>query len=126
MFSWLTGESKPPAYPELRAAGKSMFEKVMAATRPSGFDMVKAARALGLPTPGNVLVFDGETDMNALMDFYLAEFRVQGRKLIETCDSIAAGLTQREADHLEAIRRSRTSLFQAVSVLPARLRPEGN
>jgi hypothetical protein len=29
MLSWLTREAKPPAYRELRAAGRSMFEKVI-------------------------------------------------------------------------------------------------
>ncbi len=120
MLSKLLHDPKSPTYPELRAAGKSMFEKVIACAKPSsGFEFPQAARALGLPTPGNVLVFDGEEDIAALSDFFLAEFRVHGRTLVETCDPAAAALNARESEHLDAFCRSRTSLFETCRVRPA-------
>lgn len=120
MFSPVTCESDPSLarYRDVRAAGQSMATKVIKAGESLQFDIFKAARALGLPTPGRVLVFDGEADMAALWDFYLAEFRVQGRTLVDRCDSASADLTPPEAAHLEAFRRGRTSLFLAVRVLP--------
>ena len=96
-----------------------MCEKVFSTSKPSGFDMVKAARALGLPTPGNVMVLDGEPDICALSDFFLAEFRVERRTLADACNPADVGLSPRETDVLEAFRRSHTSLFQVVGTRPA-------
>lgn len=87
-------------------------------TSPSGFEMLRAARTLGVPTPGGTLMLEGDTDIAALWDFSIGEFRVQGRTLVETCDPADAGLTAHEANYLEAFRRSRTSLFLAVRVVP--------
>lgn len=119
MLSELASGPKPPTYRELRAAGISLLGKVLDTAKASGFEMPEAARALGMPTPGNVLLFDGDKDIAAVSDFFLAEFRVHGRTLAETCDSTAAGLTPRESEHLDAFCRSRTSLFQTNGVRPA-------
>jgi len=47
----------------------------MEATRHLDFDMVKAARKMTLPTEERTFIFDSETDQNALLDFYVCEYR---------------------------------------------------
>jgi len=82
------------------------------------FNMLKAAKRLTLPTSGKTLIFDGETDMNACADFWIHEFRTGGATMIERCDASQMGLEPIEAEMLEAHRRSRTSLFEAVETRP--------
>lgn len=91
-----------------------MLEKILQAGLPSGFDILEAARVLGIPTPGRTLVFEGETDVNALTDFFLHEHRVQGQTLLQCLKPASLGLTPFEAEHFAACRSARTSLFQVV------------
>ena len=72
------------AYKELRAAGKSMHSKVMAATKELGFDPIKIARRMTLPMSGRTLIFHDETAQNAFFDFWFHKYRVGGRSLVES------------------------------------------
>ena len=45
--------------------------------------MIKAATMLTLPVSERTLLFDGETDMNALADFWIHELRRGGKIMME-------------------------------------------
>ncbi len=81
-------------------------------------NLVRAARALGLPTPGETLVFGDETDIAAFTDYELREFRVDGRGWIDSCDPLRLDLTPLENAAFRAWLHSRTSLFRTAGVLP--------
>lgn len=102
-------------YKRLRATSRVLTHKVLDATRSLEFDMVKAAKKMTLPVAGRTLIFDGETESTALMDFYLHEFRKGGRRVLDCCDPVAMGLSGDERDLLEAHRLARTSLFEFVA-----------
>lgn len=106
-------------YQEIRAAGKSMYGKSLAATRHLDFNMLLAAKRMTLPISGKTLIFDGEVAQNAFMDFWFSEYRVQGKSLAESVDPVAAGLSPLETESLAACCQSRTSLFLADMVKPA-------
>lgn len=108
-----------PGYLDLRKAGRALISKIYQTPVSHDYDMLKAARKLTLPTSGRTLVFDGETDMNALADFWIHEFRVGGRTLIERCDAGPMGLGPLEGELLAAHQQSRTSLFETVEVRPS-------
>ncbi|MGI8604911.1 MAG: hypothetical protein ACR2OZ_18225 [Verrucomicrobiales bacterium] len=104
-------------YKRLRIIGRGLVPKVLEATRHLDFDMIKAAKKLTLPVSGRTLIFDeGETDTNAFIDFYLHEFRVGGRRVVDCCDPEAMGLSPDERDLLEAHRSTRASLFDVLAV----------
>ncbi len=104
------------SYKRLRATGRELVPKILKATRDSGHDMLKAARKITLPVQGRTLIFDDETDQNALMDFFIHEFRAGGRRVVDCCDPEAMGLSPDERDLLEAHRHARASLFAVESV----------
>ena len=97
---------------ELRAGQMSMFAKLVADLKSTGLNPLQVARALGLPTPGKTIVFQGETDTAACSDFMIAEARCGGRTLVESADPVALEMNAVETAALEAFRNSRTSLFQ--------------
>jgi hypothetical protein len=103
-------------YRRLRAAGRELISKVNSATRHLDFDAVKAAKKMTLPVRERTLIFEGETEQSAFMDFYLHEFRAGGRCLLDACDAGAMGLSADERDLLDAHRASRTSLFEVIAI----------
>ncbi len=105
-------------YRRLRTAGLTMNAKILSLSHPLGFDLVKAAQALGIPTPGRTLVLDGDLDIAALSDYLYCEVRINGRSLVELCDPVQNGFTEDEASYLDGYRHSRTSLFRTTAVLP--------
>lgn len=105
-------------YQEIRAAGKAMYPKVLAASRHLDFDPLRIAKKLTLPTSGRTLLFDGKADLATFADFQLHEYRVNGKSLVESVDPVAAGLLPLEAEALAAHCSSRTSYFEMVEVLP--------
>jgi hypothetical protein len=109
-----------PSYQEIRAAGKDLFSKIVAATRHLDFDIIKAAKKMTLPTSERTLLFDSETDQNALLDFYVCEYRRGGKTRVEACEPQATNLSPLQVEQLRALRESRTSLFEAHSVIAAR------
>jgi hypothetical protein len=109
-----------PSYQEIRAAGKDLFAKIMEATRHLDFDMVKAARKMTLPTEERTFLFDSETDQNALLDFYVCEYRRGGKTKVEACAPQVMNFTPLLAGQLRALQESRTSLFDAHSVVAER------
>ena len=56
-------------YQEIRAAGKAMHRKALEATRHLDFNMLRIAKRMTLSVTGRTLVFDGEADQNAFIDF---------------------------------------------------------
>jgi hypothetical protein len=105
-------------YQEIRAAGKAMVGKAMEATKHLDFHPARIAKRMTLPTSGKILLFDGETTQNAFFDFWVHEYRVHGKSLVESVDPVAAGLTALETEVLEAHRHARTSLFLTESARP--------
>jgi hypothetical protein len=103
-------------YQEIRAAGKAMHGKALAATRHLDFDPHRIARRMTLPVVGRTLIFDDEVAQNAFFDFWFHEYRLEGRSLVESVDPVAAGLEPLEAEVLEAHRRTRTSFFATAGV----------
>jgi hypothetical protein len=114
----LRGSPTIPSYADLRAVGRSFVSKVLKASPRSTSDAMRAARTLGLPTPGGTFVFRDETDIVTFTDFELREFRVAGRCRLESCDPTRWELTPQENVALCAWQHSRTSLFQTVGALP--------
>ncbi len=80
------------------------------------YDMIKAAKKLTIPIEGRTLIFDGETDTNALADFYLHEMRFGGKRIVDVVADSGIKLTPDERDLLAAHRNSRCSLFAIISV----------
>jgi hypothetical protein len=106
------------SYEELRKAGRSLIPKLYEGPLGQEYDIMKAARKLTVPVSDRTLLFDGETDMNALADFWIHEYRHRGKTLIERCRPDELDLTPLEADLLLAHQRSRTSLFEVVETQP--------
>jgi hypothetical protein len=80
--------------------------------------MLKAGKKLTVPISGRTFLFEDETDMNALADFWIHEFRHGGKRLIERCHPEEMGLTTLEAELLRAHQQTRTSLFEVIETLP--------
>jgi hypothetical protein len=105
-------------YRRLRAAGKQLVSKMYDAAKGPRYSMIKAAKKLTLPVQERTLIFDGETDTNALADFYLHEMRFGGKRIVDVLADSGAELTPDERDLLTGHRNSRCSLFAIVSVDP--------
>jgi hypothetical protein len=106
-------------YQEIRAAGKAIHSKALAATGHLDFDPIRMAKRMTLPIAGRTLIFDGEAVQNAFIDFWLHEYRVNGKSLVESVDPVAAGLEPLEAEVLEAHCQAHTSFFATEGVLPS-------
>lgn len=103
-------------YKALRAAGQSWFPKMMEHPAAKPFNIVKAAKKLTLPVVDNMLVFDDEADSAVLMDFYLFDYRLDGKSVAESCNFAPGELAPLESDHHHACLASRTSLFEITHV----------
>jgi hypothetical protein len=103
-------------YQQIRLAGRSMHAKVMETARLEDFDAIRIARRMTLRTSGRTLIFDGEAAQNAFIDFWFAEYRVNGKSLVGGVDPVTAGLDPLETEVLEAYRQARTSFFMAEEV----------
>jgi hypothetical protein len=117
-MAWPLPSPSEASYLQLRAACTSLANKVLAATQWSKAELARAARFLGLPTPGGVLVFESETNAAAFADLHMGEFRASGESLIDQFDPAGADLTPLEGAVFRAWQRSRASLFRTVKVLP--------
>jgi hypothetical protein len=78
--------------------------------------MLKAGKKLTVPISDRTFLFDGETDMNALADFWIHEFRQGGKTMIERCRPEEMNISPLEAELLRAHQQSRTSLFEVIEV----------
>ena len=105
-------------YQELRAAGKALHQKAMDVTKNLDFNPKRVAKRMTLPTAGHTLLFGGEAEQNAFIDFWYHEYRVNGKSLVESVDPVADGLTPLEAEILEAHRHAQTSLYQPERASP--------
>ncbi|MBI2928529.1 MAG: hypothetical protein HYY24_22905 [Verrucomicrobia bacterium] len=103
-------------YQEIRAAGKAMHGKLLEATRGLGFHPLRIAKRMTLPVVGRTLIFDDEATQNAFFDFWVHEYRVNAKSLVESVDPVAAGLDPLQTEILEAHRRSRTSFWMSEAV----------
>ncbi len=118
-FDKLHGAADSPdtaVYKSIRAASKSWFDKVMRHTASKPFDIVKAAKKLPLSVDGRTIIFDDENEQTMLMDFYLLDYRPDGRSVAESCVFAPGGLTPVEAEWHRAFLASRTSLFEITAV----------
>ncbi len=95
-----------------------MHQKCLEASRHLDFHPARIAKRMTLPTVGKTLVFDGEVAQNAFFDFWFAEYRLDGKTLVESVDPVQAGLGPLEVEALDAHRQSRTTFLQSVEVLP--------
>ena len=120
MTSPPTPSDPTPLYRELRKANAEMVNKLLDATRPLDFSPLRMAKRMTLRTSGRTLIFQTETEQYAFFDFWLHEYRVDGRSLVEHVDPAAANLSPLEVDLLQSHRDSRTSLFEILSVDPQR------
>lgn len=121
MPSWLdklsgaAGSSVTAIYQTVRAASKSWFPKIMAHPSSKPYNIVKAARKLTLPVEDRTIIFEGETEQALLMDFYLFDYRPDGKSVAEVCALAPGALTPDEEEFHRAALASRTSLFEAVA-----------
>ncbi len=107
------------AYQEIRTAGMSAVPKLLKSTHAAEINPARVAKRMTLPMAGRTLVFHDEPSQNAFTDFWLHEYRVNGHSLVEAADAASLGCTPLEAEVIEAMRRSRTSLFAVEGVVPA-------
>lgn len=101
-------------YQRLRAAGRELVKKVNLEVIPiEDFNIFKAAKKLTMPLQGRTIIFEEEeTEMAALMDFFLHEFRAGGRRPIDCCDPDLMELSPDERALLAAHQSARTSLYE--------------
>src|ERR1041385_3433923 len=105
-------------YEEIRAAGRSMYKKVLAAAKPLDFNLFRMAKQMGITVLQRTVVLDNEIAQDALANFHFNEYRVDGKTLAQSVDSVTAGLTPLEAEVFEAARQSRSSFYQVSGFVP--------
>ncbi|MDO8538845.1 MAG: hypothetical protein Q7S40_00280 [Opitutaceae bacterium] len=103
-------------YRALRAAGSSWVKKIMRHPATKRFDVIKAAKKLTVSVDGRTLVFEDETESSVLMDYFLFDYRPEGKSVVESCVFAPGEFTRLEADLHQAKMQSRTSLFEVVAV----------
>jgi hypothetical protein len=104
------------AYRELRASGKTWAAKLLRHPASKPFDILKAARKLGLTVQDRTILFDDQTEMDILHDFYLHDYRPAGKNVIESCTFADGELTLLEAEFQQAALAARSSCFEVVTV----------
>jgi hypothetical protein len=118
MSSWfdkfrpITDSTDVAAYKAIRAAGISWFPKIMAHPASKDFDLVKAAKKVGIPVVDNTIVFDDECETAVLMDYFLFDYRPKDKSVAESCVFAPGELTPLEAEMHEANLASHTSLYE--------------
>jgi hypothetical protein len=103
-------------YKAIRAASKTWFEKIMRHPARPHFDMVKAARNVGIDVEGNTIIFEDECESAVLMDNLLCDYRPGQNSLVESCVFEAGALAPLEAGWHQALVASRTSLFAVTEI----------
>lgn len=102
-------------YQEIRSVGKELHTKLLDRTQHLDFHPIRIAKRMTLPVVGRTLVFDDESEQNAYFDFWMHEYRVNGKSMAESVDLEPGPYTPLEIEILQAHRESRTSLFEAVT-----------
>ena len=103
-------------YKSIRAASKTWFDKIIQHPASKPFDIVKAAKKLALSVQDRTVVFEDENEQAMLMDFYLLDYRPDGKSVAESCLFASGELTPVEAEWHQAFLASRTSLFEIAAV----------
>jgi hypothetical protein len=103
-------------YRALRSAGKVWSAKLLTHPAAQAFGILKAARKLGLAVPDRTIVFDDQSEMDALYDFYLYDFRPAGKNIVESCTFAEGELDPIEAEFHQAALAARSSCFEVVTV----------
>ncbi len=103
-------------YKAIRGAAQTWFKKATAHPAALRFDYVKAAKRVGIAVEEGTLVFNDEIDTAVLMDFFLIDYRPDGKSVVESCLFPPGELTPLEEEWHEATRSSRTSLFEVARV----------
>ncbi len=122
MPEWLNKLRLPADSPEvatykaIRAASKTWYAKIMAHPGSKPFDINKAAKKLGLSTADGPIVFEDESEMAVLMDYFLFDYRPKQQSLAERCVFPPGELTPLEAEIHLANLAARTSLFEVTHV----------
>jgi hypothetical protein len=76
------------------------------------FDLLDAARKMGLLVKGRKLLFDHDAEMDTLSDFYLNDFRPRGKRVVDCYQIGNQAASAEEGELLQALRGARASLFQ--------------
>lgn len=95
-----------------------MYQKALVAAKHLDFDPLRAAKQMGVTVLGRTMVFDNEIEQDALANFHLIEYRVNGKTLVQSVDSVTAGLTPLEAEVFEALHQSPSSFYQVIGFVP--------
>jgi hypothetical protein len=103
-------------YKSLRTAGETWIAKIMRQAESLGFDVLGAAKKLALTFEGKTLVFEDETEQPALVDYYLFDYRPNGKSLVESCVFAPGELTPLESEIHRANLASGTSLYEVAEV----------
>jgi hypothetical protein len=101
------------AYKTFRAAGKSWFPKIMAHPASKEFDLVKAAKKVGIPVVDNTIVFDDECETAVLMDYFLFDYRPKDK-------SVADGMRGKPLFSAEIFSKSLATRIPVFIVSPKR------
>ena len=89
-------------YQEIRAAEQEVHAKSLKATHHLAFDGIRIAKRMKIPVLGRNIMLDGEIVQNAFFDFWMHEYRVEGKAMAQSVDPVAAGMTPLEAEVLAA------------------------
>lgn len=122
MPEWFNKLGRPADSPDvadyraIRAAPKIWFSKITAHPGAKPFDITKAGRKLGLSTDAGPIIFDGESEMAVLTDYFLFDFRPKQQSVAESCVFAPGELAPLEAEFHRANLASRTSLFEVTHV----------
>ena len=119
-------------YKALRSASKSWAEKLSQHPASKSFDLLKAARKLGISVEDRTIIFEAEFEMAVMMDHYLLDYRPDGKSLAESATFAPGELAPLVSTFHEACLASRTSLYLITAVqekhpqilLRDRLRPD--
>lgn len=103
-------------YSQLRRVGKYLSEEI-----PKIYGLEESlpviTRLMGVGH-GQKIVLENDEEINFLIDFYLHEFLLNGRTMLEHYRSDHADLEATEVKYLDAAKASYTSLFEVKNVNP--------
>jgi len=115
-FRRSAGSPDVATYKAIRTAAQTWFKKSMAHPTALRFDYIKAAKRVGIVVEEGTMVFNDETETAVLMDFFLNDYRPDGKSVVESCTVAPGEFTPLEEEWHESTRSSRTSLFEVARV----------
>lgn len=110
-------KSELATYQSIRNASKTWFPKVMDHPIMHAFELIKAAKQVGLPVrDGGVVFEDAELEGAMLMDFFLFDYRPKRMSPAESCIFDDGELKPLEAEFHRAAIAGHLSLFEVVGL----------